>query len=81
MSPNKIITNISIGCLLFSFIAFTATLVLKIIGLIATSWWFIISILFIPYTIGILLIIIVLLVIQIFRYYLRFKNYERKRNK
>lgn len=79
MSPNKIITNSSIGCLSFFTGVFLVLLILRLINIIAISWWFIISVLFMPYIIGLILAVIGMLIIQMFRYYLRFKNYGRKR--
>ena len=79
MSPNKIVTNSSIGCLSFFTGVFLALLILRLINIIAISWWFIISVLFMPYIIGLILAVIGALIIQMFRYYLRFKNYGRKR--
>lgn len=79
MSPNKILTNSSIGCLSFFTGVFLVLLILRLINIIAISWWFIISVLFMPYIIGLILAVIGMLIIQMFRYYLRFKNYGRKR--
>lgn len=79
MSPNKIVTNSSIGCLSFFTGVFLVLLILRLINIIAISWWFIISVLFMPYIIGLILTVIGMLIIQMFRYYLRFKNYGRKR--
>ena len=79
MSPNKILTNSSIGCLSFFTGVFLVLLILRLINIIAISWLFIISILFMPYIIGLFLAVIGALIIQMFRYYLRFKNYGRKR--
>lgn len=79
MSPNKIVTNSSIGCLSFFTGVFLVLLILRLINIIAISWWFIISVLFMPYIIGLILAVIGMLIIQMFRYYLRFKNYGRKR--
>ena len=79
MSPNKIFTNSSIGCLSFFAGVFLVLLILRLINIIAFSWWFIISVLFMPYIIGLFLTVIGALIIQVFRYYLRFKNYGRKR--
>lgn len=79
MSPNKIITNSSIGCLSFFTGVFLVLLILRLINIIAISWLFIISVLFMPYIIGLILAVIGMLIIQMFRYYLRFKNYGRKR--
>ena len=79
MSPNKILTNSSIGCLSFFTGVFLVLLILRLINIIAISWLFIISVLFMPYIIGLILAVIGMLIIQMFRYYLRFKNYGRKR--
>ena len=79
MSPNKIITNSSIGCLSFFTGVFLVLLILRLINIIAISWLFIISVLFMPYIIWLILAVIGMLIIQMFRYYLRFKNYGRKR--
>ena len=79
MSPNKIITNSSIGCLSFFTGVFLVLLILRLINIIAISWLFIISVLFMPYIIGLILAVIGMLIIQMFRYYLRFKDYGRKR--
>ena len=79
MSPNKIVTNRSIGCLSFFTGVFLVLLILRLINIIAFSWWFIISVLFMPYIIGLFLTVMGALIIQMFRYYLRFKNYGRKR--
>ena len=79
MSPNKILTNSSIGCLSFFAVVFLVLLILRLINIIAFSWWFIISVLFMPYIIGLFLTVMGALIIQMFRYYLRFKNYGRKR--
>ena len=80
MSPNKIVTNSSIGCLSFFTGVFLVLLILRLFNIIAISWWFIISVLFMPYIIGLILAVIGMLIIQMFRYYLRFKNYGRKRS-
>ena len=79
MSLNKIFTNSSIGCLSFFVGVFLVLLILRLINIIAFSWWFIISVLFMPYIIGLFLTVMGALIIQMFRYYLRFKNYGRKR--
>ena len=79
MSPNKILTNSSIGCLSFFAGVFLVLLILRLFNIIAISWWFIISVLFMPYIIGLFLAVMGALIIQMFRYYLRFKNYGRKR--
>ena len=79
MSPNKIVTNSSIGCLSFFTGVFLVLLILRLFNIITFSWWFIISVLFMPYIIGLILAVIGMLIIQMFRYYLRFKNYGRKR--
>ena len=79
MSPNKIFTNSSIGCLSFFAGVFLVLLILRLINIIAISWLFIISILSMPYIIGLFLTVIGALIIQVFRYNLRFKNYGRKR--
>ena len=79
MSPNKIVTNSSIGCLSFFTGVFLVLLILRLFNIIAISWWFIISVLFMPYIIGLILAVIGMLIIQMFRYYLRFKNYGRRR--
>lgn len=79
MSPNKILTNSSIGCLSFFAGVFFVLFILKLINIITFSWWFIISVLFMPFIIGLFVSVIGVLIIQMFRYYLTFKFYGRKR--
>ena len=79
MSPNKIFRKSVIGALSFFAGVFLVLLILRLINIITFSWWFIISVLFMPFIIGLFVSVIGVLIIQMFRYYLRFKNYGRKR--
>lgn len=81
MSLNKIITNTSIGCLIFFIDVFLILLILKLFDIITISWWFIVGVLFAPHIIGVFLVILALFIIQIYYLFIKYygHSYEKKR--